>query len=408
MTTQNPETSLTETLIEPDFTSDLIKAAGYVFIIILVWISFVSIIYPFLIMSFDLFGLLASIVIMVYLISYTFSVVSQFLGVLAYQSASWRYNIPYMNYKKKCPFLRRNLLSYQCWAEQIEKFDVSIFEKCHKEHMWVNCWPERVPSILTTFDSFAPKEQRRLALILGIMGENGIEASLKMNEVLNNETINIDVRLAAGYALAQMKDESGVEPLLRLMGQKDPRKEQAVRSHIIRYGNLAIPYLQTALQGCEDEVKCAGYIELIGKIEDPAGIPILSEFLNDESYEEVTRLQAIYALHSIGTKESFEKLIEYLEIAPEEEKAIIKEVCLSRKLTSFPILIELLANEEISEEYYNEIGDILAQVQAPTYDQFFLKLENPELSQKLASILKEHTPEDEEYQPIHDVLNQYI
>jgi len=111
MTVQNPETPLTETLIEPDFTSDLIKAAGYVFIIILVWISFVSIIYPFLIMSFDLFGLIASIVIMVYLISYTFTVVSQFLGVLAYQSASWRYNIPYMNYKTKCPFLRRNFLN---------------------------------------------------------------------------------------------------------------------------------------------------------------------------------------------------------------------------------------------------------------------------------------------------------
>ena len=169
MTAQNQETPLLESLIEPDFTSDLIKAASYVFLIVLVWISFVSIIYPFLLFSFDLLGLIASIVIMVYLISYTFNVVSQFLGVMAYQSASWKYNIPYMNYKSKCQFLRRNFMSYQCWAEQIEDFDVSIFEKCHKEHMWVNCWPERVPSILATFDSFPPKEQRRLALILRII-----------------------------------------------------------------------------------------------------------------------------------------------------------------------------------------------------------------------------------------------
>ena len=89
-------------------------------------------------------------------------------------------------------------------------------------------------------------------------------------------------------------------------------------------------------------------------------------------------------------------------------KEIIKDICLTKKSISVPILIELLTHEEISEEYYVEIGDTLAQVEAPSYDQLFTELEDEELVQKLASILKEHTPEEEEFLPLHEVLDRYI
>ena len=73
-----------------------------------------------------------------------------------------------------------------------------------------------------------------------------------------------------------------------------------------------------------------------------------------------------------------------------------------------PILIELLTHEDISEEYYAEIGDTLAQVEAPSYSKLFSELEDEELVQKLAMILKEHTPEDEEFIQLHQVLDQHM
>ena len=100
-------------------------------------------------------------------------------------------------------------------------------------------------------------------------------------------------------------------------------------------------------------------------------------------------------------------LIKYLENAQEEEKSTIKDVLMTKKLITFPILIQLLNNVEISEDYYAEIGDILAQVQAPTYEKLFAKLEDKELVSRLASILKEHTPDEEEFIPLHAVLDKY-
>ncbi|MHA2347521.1 MAG: hypothetical protein ACXACP_12450, partial [Candidatus Hodarchaeales archaeon] len=98
---------------------------------------------------------------------------------------------------------------------------------------------------------------------------------------------------------------------------------------------------------------------------------------------------------------------------PEDEKSILKDVLLSEKAISLPILINLLSSEDISDEYYAEIGDVLAQVQAPTYDRFFSKLleeeeESQESAKYLAKTLKEHTPEEEEYIALHTVLDKYI
>ena len=207
----------------------------------------------------------------------------------------------------------------------------------------------------------------------------------------------------------QMKNETAIPPLIEMVGSGgDIKQEQTIRAVITRFKERAVPHLITALNSSNDDNRSGGFAEILGKIGDETSIPTLQEILTKETSEEYTRLQSIYALQEISTVASYKALIVYLESAPEEEKEAIKEACLSKKLITFPILIELLTHAEISEEYYIEIGDILAQVQAPTYDKLFTKLEDKGLVKKLASILKEHTPEEEEFLPLHEVLDQYI
>ncbi len=280
--------------------------------------------------------------------------------------------------------------------------------------MWLQCWPERVPSILNVFDIVPPKQQQQLAYLLASMKEHASSASFKMMEVLTNDQAELLLRLSAGYALSEMKEESAIDPLINLLDLDVPtRQEQTIRAIISRFGVMAIPKLSEALQNTESDIKAGGFVEILGKINDPSGIPIIQEALFSTQAGEFTRLQAIYALHGIGTKESFQILIEYLENAPEDEKSILKENILSEKLITFPMLINLLSRDEISDEYYAEIGDVLAQVDAPTYDRFFSKLlyetdENQKLVKDLAQTLKEHTPEEEEYIALHTVLEKYI
>lgn len=398
-----------ETYLAPNFTSDLLSAAFSIFLVIIVWYTFIQVIYPFLYFTLDFLGLIAAMLLMMFLLSYTFAKGSILLSVLAYQSATWRTGIPYMNSTTKCPYLKRRWLTFSCRAEQLSDFDVSEYQKCHNEEMWLFCWPDRVPSILQVFDSNPPKKQQQLAFLLASMKEHAQSAGFKMLDVLTNEAFTMDVRLSAGYALAEMKDESAISPLIGMVGSgTNIRQEQTIRAIITRFKERAVPHVITAFNSSNDDNRCGGFAEILGKIGDESSISTLQEILVKETSEEYTRLQCLYALQEVETVSSFKVLITYLEGAPEEEKAIIKEACLSRKLISFPILIELLTHAEISEEYYAEIGDILAQVQAPTYDKLFRKLEDEELVQKLASILKEHTPEEEEFLPLHEVLDQFI
>ena len=80
-----------------------------------------------------LFGLAIVFIAMFILMPYTIALFSRLFEVIAYQSASWRTGVPYMNYKTKCPFLKRKLLSFSCKAEQLAPFEVAAFEKCHKK-----------------------------------------------------------------------------------------------------------------------------------------------------------------------------------------------------------------------------------------------------------------------------------
>ncbi len=402
------DTPMISSEMAPDFVSDFIGAISMVFLVIAIWFVFFNLVYPFLAIQFEFLGLIGSMIIMMFLLTYTFARFSEFLSVMAYQSASWRTGIPYLNYKTKCPFLQRRFFKFNCIAEQIEELDIQAFKKCHFENMWLECWPQRVPSIINVFDTVPPKRQQQLAFILGAMKERANSASTKLYEVLTTESYEMDVRLAAAYALAEMKEESGIEPVLSLLGQTDARQGTTIRAVVARFGELAIPYVTSALDTCEDDMNCGALAEILGKIGSSSVIPSLEKLLNNSSSEEYTLLQTIYALHEIGTKEAYESLIKYLETAEEEEKSTIKDVLMTKKLVTFPILIELLNNEEISEDYYAEIGDILAQVPASTYEKLFAKLEDKGLVKQLASILKNHTPDEEDFLPLHAVLDVYV
>ncbi|MHA2052560.1 MAG: HEAT repeat domain-containing protein [Candidatus Hodarchaeales archaeon] len=398
----------------PSFSTDITRAITQLALALLSWYVFLSIIWPFLRYLLGFLGDLAAGILMIMLLLYTFTIGGLFLDALAYQSAVRNTGLPYMNYTTKCPYFFRKRLTFYCRAEQIADFDVPAFRKCHNEDMWLQCWPERVPSILNIFDTVPLKRQQQLAYLLASMKEYASSASFKMMEVLTNEQVELLLRMSAGYALSEMKEESALEPLINLLDRELPaREEQTIRAIITRFGVLALAPISTALENSESDIKAGGFVEIIGRIADPSGIPILKETLFSPQTQEYTRLQTVYGLQAIGTKEAYSILIEYLENAPEDEKSILKDVLLSEKAISLPNLINLLSREDISDEYYAEIGDVLAQVQAPTYDHFFSKLlekeeESKESAKYLAKTLKEHTPEEEEYIALHTVLDKYI
>ncbi|MFX0174110.1 MAG: HEAT repeat domain-containing protein [Candidatus Hodarchaeota archaeon] len=438
MTSEPVDIQLDSTTMEPRFSRDFLNVSIYLVVTIIVW-TFFLLFYPYM-MTWGLVGLAIAFIGFFLLIPYTFSLFNRLFEVFAYQNATQRTGVPYMNYKTKCPFLKRNFLTFSCIAEQIAPFEVAIFEKCHKKHMWEPCWPERLSSILEVLDNedqYPPKVpdgffaqlsyrglsqeekeakkrtkyKQQLSLIIATMKEHALPAAIAMYELLVNEAEDIETRITAGFALAEMKEESGITPLIAMLGQHNQRLDQTLKAVLTRYGEKALPHLIEAAKDCDTDLKCGGIIELIVKIGPDDSVPILEDFLKDESSGEYTRLQALYALQEIGDGECFKIMITHLKIASEEEQEIIKQACLSREMVCFPLLIELLADREISEEFYSLIGDILAEVDADTYDRFFTKLlevKDQETVQRLARILKEHTPEDEEeFQIVRDVVNKY-
>jgi len=277
--------------------------------------------------------------------------------------------------------------------------------------MWEACWPERIPSILEKYDEAPANVKQQYAFILAAMKDIAFPAGDKMYQALTNDTLEIEARVAAGYALEEMKNESGIKPLIAMVGQFDQRTDKMIQAILGRYREMAIPHLIDTIQSCENDTLCGGFVELLGKTKQDSVIPALKNLLTDDSTGEYTRFQTIYALQEISSEESYKLLISHLKNAPEEEQAIVKDVCLSRGMISFPILIDLLSNREISEDYYALIGDILAEVDASTYDRFFTKLtelQGIETTRRLASILKENTPEEEEYLKLHAVLSKHL
>ena len=396
----------------PSFTSDLMNAIFMTMFTVILWILFFQY-YGVLGSIFPLFlgvsvGTLLGTILLFF---FSYSIVIRWFEITAYQIASWRTNVPYMNYRTKCPFLVRRRLTFSCRAEQIAPFELEIFEKCHKQPMWEACWPDRIPSILEKYNEAPANMKQQFAFILAAMKEKASPAGDKMYESLTNDILEMEARVAAGYALEEMKDERGIEPLIGMMGQFDQRTDQMIRAILGRYKEMAIPHLIEAIQNCDNDIQCGGFVEILGKTKQDSVIPTMKELLVNESAGEYTRLQTIYALQTISSEESFKVLISHLELAPEEEQVVIKEACLSKGMVSFPILIDLLSNREISEEYYTRIGDILAEVDASTYDTFFTKLgelQGRETVHRLASILKENTPEEDDFLEIHEVLSKHL
>ncbi|MHA2246467.1 MAG: HEAT repeat domain-containing protein [Candidatus Hodarchaeales archaeon] len=412
MESKQPDDVSSSISIPPSFTTDFLNAFISTIFTIILWAIFLSW-YPRLSGFLHLFGgiSLGTIGGTLIVFFFTYSLIVRWLEIWAYRLASWRSGIPYMNYRTKCPFFQRSWLTFSCRAEQITPLKLEIIEKCHQEVMWEACWPERIPSILEVYDEAPVKTKQHFAFILAAMKEHALPAGEKMHEALTNDTLELEARVSAGYALEEMKNESGIEPLIAMVGQFDQRIDKMIRAILVRYKDMAVPHLISAVQNCDNDVKCGGFVDVMGKIKHSNFVPTLDNLLTDDTTGDFTRLQTIYALQEIATEDAFRILITYLERAPNEEQITIKEVCLSRKLISLPLLIDLLSNSEITEEYYALVGDILAEVDANTYDRFFTKLgelRGIETVQRLATILKENTPDEEEFLRIHNVLSKHM
>ena len=403
------DASITQTEEIPNFINDLLTLVGTSALVSIIWYLFFMF-YGY-ILSLELIGMIILFVVMLLLLPYSMTLVGKWFEIWAYQSAAWKHSIPYMNYKKKCPFFQRKYLKFSCKAEQLAPFDIPTFEKCHKDKLWEDCWVNRVPSIIEVFNSVPPKKQQELSFILGAMKDKATLASNKMNEVLSDAQVEMETRLAAGYALSEMKEESAIAPLISMLGQSNQRTEQTIRAIIARFKDLAIPYLIQAIQECDSDQGCGAILEIMGKIGSENFFPTIEAVLRNESSGEYSKLNAYYALQAIDTEEAYRIVINSLDYASEEDWLTAKQVCQEKKSKSFPLLINLLPNNEISQQFYERIGDILADVDSSTYKKLFQQLqktEGIEKTQNLARTLKEHTPEEEDFHKLHLILNEFI
>jgi len=393
---------------EVTFFSDLTNVFIRSIFIIFLWYFFFSY-YP-LIMSFGLLGLVIIFVVMMIILPYTLTAVTLWFNIWAYKILSWQTNLPYMNYRSKCIFLQRKRFTFSCLAEQIVPYEKDKIERCHREELWKVCWPQRIPSILEAYDQVPDKRKQRLSTLLVTMKEYAAPAGPKMLVALNNTTLEPTTRIYAGLVLAVTKNEDGIEPLLNMLGNYETRTDKLIRAVLSRYGETVIPHLINAIQNSEDDNMCGVLVDIMGRTEHPNIIPTIDNLLNNEATGEYTRLQAIYALQGLQSEEAYKVILDNFEKASEDEQSQIKGVFLSNKPISLPLLIEVLPDREISEDFYSKIGDVLAEVDAKSYDRIFTSIRESkgiETSQRLARILKENTPEEEEFQKIRDVLNKH-
>lgn len=393
---------------EVTFFSDLTNVFIRSIFIIFLWYFFFSY-YP-LIMSFGLLGLVIIFVVMMIILPYTLTAVTLWFNIWAYKILSWQTNLPYMNYRSKCIFLQRKRFTFSCLAEQIAPYEKDKIERCHREELWKVCWPQRIPSILEAYDQVPDKRKQRLSTLLVTMKEYAAPAGPKMLVALNNTTLEPTTRIYAGLVLAVTKNEDGIEPLLNMLGNYETRTDKLIRAVLSRYGETVIPHLINAIQNSEDDNMCGVLVDIMGRTEHPNIIPTIDNLLNNEATGEYTRLQAIYALQGLQSEEAYKVILDNFEKASEDEQSQIKGVFLSNKPISLPLLIEVLPDREISEDFYSKIGDVLAEVDAKSYDRIFTSIRESkgiETSQRLARILKENTPEEEEFQKIRDVLNKH-
>jgi len=393
---------------EVTFFSDLTNAFIRSIFIIFLWYFFFSY-YP-LIMAFGLLGLVIIFVVMMIILPYTLTAITLWFNIWAYKILSWQTNLPYMNYRAKCIFLQRKRFTFSCLAEQIAPYEKDKIERCHREELWKACWPQRIPSILEAYDQVLDKRKQRLLTLLAAMNEYAAPAGPKMLVALNNTTLEPRTRIYAGLVLAVTKNEDGIEPLLNMLGNYETRTDKSIIAVLSRYGETVIPHLINAIKDSEDDNMCGVLVDIMGRTEHPNIIPTLDNLLKNEATGEFTRLQVIYALQGLQSEEAYKVLLDNFEKAPEDEQSQIKGVFLSNKPISLPLLIELLPDREISEDFYVQIGDVLAEVDAQTYNRLFTSIRESkglETSQRLARILKENTPEEEEFQKIRDVLNKH-
>jgi HEAT repeat protein len=394
----------------PTFSNDLARGFLTLSISGMVWILLFTNL-PFF-LSLGLLGLIVIIVAILWLLPYTFTGVNRLFQAVAYQRAASQTQLPYMNYPTKCQFLQRRQLTFSCLAEQIAPFDLTVFNRCHNQPLWELCWQERIPSILEVFEIETSERQQRLGFILAAMKEYAMPAAEKMLEALNNEDLDTQVRITAGYALEEMKEELAIAPLVDMIGLFDQQADKLIQSVVARYGESALPHLIKALQDCESDITCGSLVETVGRIKHDNGVPALDQILSDDTKGDFTRMQALYALRTIGSEASFKRLIAHLDVAQTEEHTIVKAVCLANKEVCFPILIELLDDRSISETYYERIGDILAEEGAKTYNQLFAQLRRTKDDAsvlRLVQTLKEHTPEnDQEFIALHQVLDAIV
>jgi len=406
-----PKQSSEPVMKEPEFTSDVINALISSIVALFAWLLFFY--YYGLILSLELIGIIITFIFFMILLPYTLFQISRWFEIFAYKLLTFRSGMQYLNYKTKCPFLKRKRLTFYCTAEQIRPkeavFD-DTFLKCHKELMWQECWPNRVPSILQVFDTKLPKQKQQLIFILANMKGKAVQSKTKILEVLNKDEEDIESRLAAGYALAEMKEEQAILPLLSMLGKFDQRRDQTIRAILVRFQSLAIPYLAESLVNCESDNVCGSLIEILGKIKVPSTVPVLKDVLLKPEASEYIRLEVLYALKENATNEAYELLVQHLKNAGDEEHEIIRTITQSSRKMIL-LLIELLSDPSISKEYYEKVGDILASLDASTYDKLFTNIsqeEGAERARYLAGILKENTPEDEEFQTLHLILEKHM
>ena len=75
-------------------------------------------------------------------------------------------------------------------------------------------------------------------------------------------------------AVEEMKEENGILPLIEMVGRgENARQEKTIQAILSRYKDLAVPHVTEALESCDDDTRCGGFVVILGKIGDESSIP---------------------------------------------------------------------------------------------------------------------------------------
>jgi len=106
-------------------------------------------------------------------------------------------------------------------------------------------------------------------------------------------------RYVAAWALGELQDARGVEPLLRALSAEEGETAKEAARSLVKLGAAAAPAVRSALPGLQGDARGYG-LRILGEIRDPLALEALQAALSEPAH----RAEAAWALGTLGRREA--------------------------------------------------------------------------------------------------------